>query len=145
MDFKTRQTEALSGWFSKGDCKVKEKAIEEDDMKAVAEEYVTVKHEFAHNPVTNRLERVEWTEEDSVQKTLALGARLILEWENVEIDGEPVECTDENKRILLGKSVEFREFYTEAINGITAQVRKDFGGAEPSKNSKSTRRKKLQK
>ena len=142
MDFKTRQTEAVSGWFSKGDSKIKVKAIQEEDMIEIEKEYVTVKHEFAHNPVTNRLERVEWTEEDPVQKTLALGARLIIEWENVEINGEPAECTDENKRKLLGESPEFREFYTEAINGITEQVRKEFGSVERSKNSKSTRRKK---
>ena len=142
MDFKTRQVEAVSGWFSKGDCKIKVKSIEEADMLEVEKEYVTVKHEFAHNPVTNRLERVQWTEEDPVQRTLALGARLILEWENVEIDGKPAECTDENKRILLGKSPEFREFYADAVNSITEQVKKDFGSEDPRKNSKSTRRKK---
>jgi hypothetical protein len=77
-----------------------------------------------------------------VQKTLALGSRLILEWENVEIDGEPAECTDENKRLLLAKSPEFREFYSEAVNSLTAQIQKEFGSVKPAKNSKSTRRKK---
>lgn len=142
MDFKTRQAEAVSGWFSRGDCKIKVKAPEASDLEEIEKEYVTVHHTFAHNPVTNRLERVEWTEEDSVQKILALGARLIVEWENVEINGEQKECTDENKRILLGQSPEFRDFYTEAVNGITKQVEKDFGSVDNSKNSKSTRRKK---
>lgn len=143
MDFKTRQTEAVSGWFSKGDCKIKVKALEEDDMLAIEKELVVWQHEFAHNPVTNKLERVRWAEDpDPVQKTLALGSRLIVEWENVEIDGKPAECTDENKRILLAKSPEFREFYTEAVQGITEQVKKEFGSIEPTKNSKSTRRKK---
>ena len=142
MDFKTEQKEALSGWFSRGDCKIKVKALEGSDIEAVEKEFVTMKHEFAHNPVTNKLERVEWKEEDEVQKALALGARLIIEWENVEIDGEPAECTEENKRKLIGESPEFREFYTKSIKAITEQVKKEYGGIEPSKNSKSMQRKK---
>ena len=137
MDFKTAQTEALSGWFSKGDCKIKVKALEASDIEAVEEEFVTVKHEFAHNPVTNRLERVEWKEEDEVQKALALGARLIVDWENITIDGKPAKCTEENKRKLIGESPEFRQFYTESINAITEQVKKEYGGVDSSKNSKS--------
>ena len=136
MDFKTAQREAFSGWFSRGDCKIKVKAIELADVKAVEEEFVTIRHEFAHNPITNRLERVEWKEEDEVQKSLALGAKLIVEWENVTIDGEKAECTEENKRKLLGESPDFREFYTESINAITEQVKATYGGTDPSKNSK---------
>ena len=144
MDFKTAQQEAISGWFSEGDCRIKVKSPEEEDLRAVDDEYTEIKHEFAHNPVTGKLERVEWREEigDPATRSLALGARLIVEWENVEIDGEPAECTQENKMKLLGQSKEFREFYAKAVEGITKQVKKDFGSEKPSKNSKSTQRKK---
>ena len=143
MDFKTAQKEALSGWFSEGDCKVKVKSLEASDLEAIEDEFTVTKHEFVHNEVKNKLERVEWKEGgDEEQKALALASRLIVEWENIEIDGKPAECTDENKRILLAESLEFRNFYTKSINEITKQVKAEYGSTSPSKNSKSTRRKK---
>jgi len=142
MDFRTAQKEAISGWFSRDDCRIKVKALEVADLDAVNEECSTIHHEFVHNPEKGRLERVEWVDEgDTVQKSIALGSRLITEWENVQIDGKDAECTDENKRRLIADSVEFRNFYTESLNALTEQIKKQYGSDRPAKNSKSTRRK----
>lgn len=134
MDFKTAQKEEISGWFSLDDCRVKVKVPEPEDLKAVEAEFVEVKHEFVFNPTLGRMERCEWKEEDPIQKQVALGAKLIVEWENVTINGEPAECTEENKRKLIAESPVFREFYTDSVNSLTEQVRAKYGSVHPSKN-----------
>ena len=134
MDFKTRHAEAISGWFSLDDCKVKVKVPEPEDLEAVEKEFVTVKHEFVYNPNLGRMERVEWKEENQQQKNIALGARLIVEWENVKINGKIAKCTEANKRKLIAESPVFREFYTDSVTQLTEQVRSQYGSEVPAKN-----------
>ena len=137
MDFKKQQNEAVSGWFSQGDARVKFKTPDLTDLEAGNSEVSVVKSEFVHNPVLGKLERVEWKEDkDPNLRIIALGARMIVEWENVEFEGKKLKCTEENKRKLLAESIEFREFYVESMKALTEQVQKEYGSDIASKNSK---------
>jgi len=143
MDFKTQQVEAMSAWFTCGDARVKFRSkAESEKIKAIHDEFVTTGYEFVRNTESGKMERVTWDEPASPEVIIAFASELISEWENVEIDGEPAECTVENKRRIMSGSQEFMDFCNESIIALTDQVKKEFGSDEPSKNSKRMRGKK---
>lgn len=138
MDFKALQKEAVSGWFSNGDARIKLRMPGDDDLTAARKESVKTWHEFQPNPARkNMLERVPCEEIDNETFMLALASNLIDEWEEVKWDGEVLECTDENKRMLMRESPAFRKWYTEAMDELTKKVVEEYGSNDPSKNSES--------
>ena len=139
MDFTKSQEEAMSSWFQEDDCRIKVRKPTLDDLQEVRRETSEVMAEFVHNPVLGKMERVEWLkkDEDPRAETLALGARIVLEWENVEHKGKQIKCTEKNVRMMLSESEKFLAFYAESIKALTEQIKNEYGSDEPSKNSKS--------
>jgi hypothetical protein len=138
MDFKAEQLEAVSDWFVKDDARIKIKVPGDSDVKAAREKAVKVWYEFHPNPAKgNALERVECRDLDQQDFLLAIANEVILDWEGITFDGKDLECTDENKNLLMTQSPPFQKWLSECADALAKSVQERFGSDDPSKNSKS--------
>jgi len=79
---------------------------------------------------------VDVTEKNTEMETRLIWDYCIVDWKNVQLDGEDVPCTTENKVKLMKQCLDFAKFVTTCIDEL-AETNKALEEARL-KNSEST-------
>lgn len=93
-----------------------------DDLNQIRKQSMKKKVEWKVNPSTKRLERNVYEEEVDSEGDLfneLLWDFCIVDWVGVlDASKNPIPCTKENKKFLMGKSVKFSTFVVDCLDKL---------------------------
>ena len=114
------------------------RVIPYEEQRAAYDELVVEEIDFARDPELNKLVKVRtprFTNKDLEEWIID---RTIVSWFGIFIDEEEVECTKENKLLLMKDYEAFSDFYETSMKALKEDSDAVFGSTSIAKNSKST-------
>ena len=109
--------------------------IPQEDMDAFRKSCISTIIDFPKDPETGRMQRVETPKFDEKKFMELVLEKSIISWGNFDLEGEQLECTLENKKMLVNDVDGFGDFYAKAIKTLMEDHKKKFGGTSKRKNS----------
>jgi hypothetical protein len=105
-------------WFELDDGgRVQLRALTDEDWRAIRKRTTKKRTEYVR--VDGVPERFEYEEVDNDLQNRLFYDHLICGWENFfDRHGQPIECTLENKLLLINSSRRFARFVTEALKTL---------------------------
>ena len=117
-------------WFDYEDGRVKVRVANPEILSEINKKHIKKRVEYKKIGRTNELQRFEVTDPDDDSAREAIWDYVIQDWEGFEtLDGE-LECTTENKILLMNKSAKFYEFIDKCIQRLTLDVNKEVEASE---------------
>jgi len=115
------------------------RVITQEEQRAAYDELVVEEIDFARDPELNRLVKVRTPKFVNKELEEWIIDRTIVNWFGIFIDDKELECTKENKLMLMRDYEAFSEFYESSMQTLKEDAEKTFGGTSIAKNSKSMR------
>ena len=88
------------------------------DLTRIEKETVTIKREFKKVTRRDPPQVFEIREVDEEKRMNLQWDAMIVDWKNIEVDGEQLECNTENKVMMMSEYPEFAVFVGEAITKL---------------------------
>ena len=105
-------------WFEmEGGGRIQLRTLTSIDMKEIRKK--TTKRKVDYKRIEGKAERFDVEEVDKDLENELFWDRVIVAWENLFDSKErPIECTRENKVLLMSRSMKFVQFITESMDQI---------------------------
>ena len=119
-------------WFDYGeDARVLIRPHDQSAIDAIRKECTKEKVEYKRMGRGGRLQRIEYMDTDDKKIRDMIHDYCILDWEGfVDDAGGKIECTTDNKILLMNGSPEFYNFVDEALETMLSDRDKEVKGAE---------------
>jgi len=92
-----------------------------DALRNIRKKTVTKKVEY--KKVDNRLERFVVEDANDDLQADMIWDYCIVNWENFfDKNKKPIPCTPENKKLLMGKSIQFAKFVSECLDKLREEI-----------------------
>jgi len=111
-------------WFDLGDGgRVKLRTIGAEEFKEIRRKVAKRGRKFILNPATRAMECVTFEEDvDEELQSLLFWDRVICDWEGLfDQDDQPIECTPENKVLLMDRVPVFSKLVAEKLQELAEE------------------------
>ena len=112
--------------------RVKIRVLDGDDVRVI--EKATQKKGVEYKGPRGARQRFEFTDVDAALAHEMQIDLSIVEWENTSFNGKKLDCTKENKIMMVLKVPQFRKIYTDGIEKINNDDLDAYGTTDEVKN-----------
>jgi hypothetical protein len=122
-------------WFDMTDeVKVCLRVCDGEALRNIRKKTMTKKHEY--RKVDGAFQHFIIEETDDDLQSDMIWDYCIVEWEGImDMKGDPIPCTPENKKLLMGKSIQFAKFVGTGLDKLRKDIEGETVEEEPEKNS----------